>query len=287
MAKIRLKLSTRPRASGQCGFTLIELLVVIAIIAILAAMLLPALAKAKSEANATKCVNNLKQLQLGAIMYKNDNKDYLLPNSPYTGPSGMGTSDGSAATSWVDSTTLGEEGMDDETGNTNVAIYSTSLLSSYLANSDGVYRCPADTVPSKNGTRLRTYSMNGQMGAVYYGNWNDDSPALEYKKDSDITHPAPVNAFVFCEENMYSIQDGYLQIDSHTGNFPDAPAAAYHDNGCTFSFADGHALLHRWQTTILLNNKVGHDPSSPLGAKNPDWIWFTEHATADPDSTIF
>jgi prepilin-type N-terminal cleavage/methylation domain-containing protein/prepilin-type processing-associated H-X9-DG protein len=278
----RFTLSQPPRGR-RCGFTLIELLVVIAIIAILAAMLLPALAKAKSEANGTKCVNNLKQLQLGAIMYKNDNKDYLLPNSPYVGPPLAGT----PGTSWIDSTTVGEEGMDSEVGNTNLLIYSTGLLAQYLAGSSGVYRCPADILPSKNGVRLRTYSMNGQMGGVYFGGWNDDSPALVYNKDSDITHPAAVDAFVFCEENMYSIQDGYLQIDSHTGTFPDAPAAAYHNNGCAFSFADGHAQIHKWQTTTLLNNTVGHNPRVLYGTLNVDWIWFSQHAAADPGSTFF
>jgi prepilin-type N-terminal cleavage/methylation domain-containing protein/prepilin-type processing-associated H-X9-DG protein len=263
------------------GFTLIELLVVIAIIAILAAMLLPALARAKSQAMDMKCVSNLKQLQLGAALYKNDNKDYLVPNSPYVGFMGAGL----PGTSWIESTTVGEEDMDNSIGNTNVAMYKVGLLVPYIANQPGVFKCPRDTVPSKNGQRLRSYSMNGQMGAVYMApaHFNDDSPALQYSKDSDISHPAPVDAFVFTEESCYSIQDGYLEIDSHGSTFPDVPAA-YHDNGGDYSFADGHVQIHKWRTKVLLT-KTQHSVSG--GKDNVDWVWFSTHATADPASTQY
>jgi prepilin-type N-terminal cleavage/methylation domain-containing protein/prepilin-type processing-associated H-X9-DG protein len=265
------------------GFTLIELLVVIAIIAILAALLLPALARAKASSLNAKCASNLKELQVGAAMYKGDNKDYLLPNSPFSGYSGAGA----PGTSWIDSTAVGAEGPGDETGNTNIAIYSTGLLAPYVANAQGVYKCPADTVPSANGDRLRSYSMNGQMGAVYMAaaKFNDDSPALQYSKESDITHPAPSDAFVFTEENMYSINDGYLVMDTHGGTFPDVPAA-YHNNGGVYSFADGHAQYQKWHTASLKNAK-GHDPQVPGGKNNVDWLWVAQHAAADPDSILF
>jgi prepilin-type N-terminal cleavage/methylation domain-containing protein/prepilin-type processing-associated H-X9-DG protein len=276
------KLAKDEIAEAGKAFTLIELLVVIAIIAILAAMLLPALARAKAAANGTKCINNLKQCQLAAAEYKTDNNSYLVPNSPYDGYSGAGTSN----TSWIDSAQGTESFPGASSGNTNLALYTVGLLAPYIANQVGVYKCPADQVPSANGQRLRTYSMNGQMGAVYMARakFNDDAPALQYSKDSDITHPAPSDAFVFCEENMYTINDGYLEIDTHGGTYPDAPAAAYHNNGIGISFADGHALIHKWQTRVLLNAKGS---SIDATKNNADWIWFSQHAAADADSTFY
>jgi len=263
------------------AFTLIELLVVIAIIAILAAMLLPALARAKMAAWGTQCINNLKECQLAAAEYKNDNNSYLVPNSPYDGYADAGASN----TSWIDSKDGDESYPGALPGNTNLALYTSGLLAPYVANQIGIYKCPADQIPSANGQRLRTYSMNGQMGAVYMAaaRFNDDSPALQYSKDSDITRPSPADAFVFCEENRYTINDGYLEIDSHEGGFPDVPGA-YHNNAMGVSFADGHAQIHKWQTTLLLNAK-GHSVTG--GKVNVDWIWFSQHAAADPDSTYF
>ena len=275
------KTATEPHA-GRQAFTLIELLVVIAIIAILAAMLLPALSRAKMAAWGAEDLNNLKQCQVAGTMYKSDNNNYLLPNSPFNGFPGAG----SPGLSWVDSKN-GDEDMNFATGNTNLAFYTSGLLAPYIANQVGVFKCPADRIPSKNGQRVRTYSMNGQMGAVYMKMYafNDDPPAIQYSKDSDITHPAPANTFVFCDENMYSIQDGFLQIDSHGGGFPDVPAA-YHNNGCGFSFADGHSQIRKWQTTTLLK-ATGHNPAVVGGKNNVDWIWFTTHAAADPGSTLY
>lgn len=265
------------------GFTLIELLVVIAIIAILAAMLLPALARAKTQAWQTQCISNLKQCQLAAAMYKGDNNGYLVPNSPYTGYNDAGA----ASNAWVDSYTSYESYPTAYAGNTNILLYKTGLLAPYVAQQVGVYKCPADIIPSPNGQRLRSYSMNGQMGAVYMAKmgFNDDPPALQYSKESDIIHPAPSDAFVFCDESLYTINDGFLEVDSHGASFPDVPGS-YHNNGLGVSFADGHAQVHKWLTQTLANAKSA-DPQVPGGPSNKDWIWFAQHSAADPGSNNY
>ena len=261
---------------GNAAFTLIELLVVIAIIAILAAMLLPALAAAKMRAWSVKSVSNLKQLQLGAAMYSNDNNGYLLPNAPY----GQSLGGGKA---WIDVTTMTYvEGIGNQEGNTNILLYTDALLAPYLGNQIGVYKSPADVVPSANGQRLRSYSMNGQMGCVYIKKTiNYDSPAVQYVKETDIKQPVPSDAFVFCEENPRTINDGYLQIASQpsAAGFPDVPGA-YLGRGCAFSFADGSAQAHKWVTAVLVN-AIGPDPYLTGGNQNPDWLWFSQHAAAN------
>ena len=263
---------------SRTAFTLIELLVVIAIIAILAAMLLPALAAAKMRAYAIKSVSNIRQLQLGAMMYANDNNGFLLPNAPY-GHNLTGSK------AWVDVSTMAyvESWNTITEGNINTALYTDGLLAPYLANQLGVYKSPADTMPSPNGQRIRSYSMNGQMGCVYLKSipFNLDAPAIQYVKESDITRPVPSDAFVFCEESPYTINDGYLQIASQafTPGFPDVPAA-YLGGGCAFSFADGHAEVHKWVTSVLINAK-GEFPSLVGGQYNADWVWFSQHATSN------
>jgi prepilin-type processing-associated H-X9-DG protein len=78
---------------------------------------------------------------------------------------------------------------------------------------------------------------------------------------------------------MWSINDGFLEVDSIDGSFPDVPAAAYHNNSLALSFADGHAQIHKWQTFTLLNAK-GSDPQVAGGTQNVDWIWFSQHSAA-------
>jgi len=270
----------KARAS-RAGFTLIELLVVIAIIAILAAILLPALAAAKSRAYGIQCVSNVRQLQLGWNTYANDNDDAVMPNSPLSAP-GVSWCGGEAE-SWA--------GND---ANTNVMLYQTNLMAAYMTAQLSVYKCPADIIPSANGDRIRSYSMQGQVGSTR----QFQSYAKIYFKVSALAQcPGTSDTIIFLEESMSSMNDGWLQINNAFGatagtyagqaTFPDVPGS-YHKWGCGMSFADGHSELHKWMTPILkiptvkdnkgVNNggNIFAGPVPPANA-NADWLWFTSH----------
>ena len=264
--------------AGSLGFTLIELLVVIAIIAILAAMLLPALAKAKSRAQVIQCVNSLKQLQTGWVVYTGDfNTDHAMPNSPL-----------GAGNSWVGGA---QELWTAADANTNVQYYETNLMAPYEGGQLGVYRCPADNVDSDNGQRIRTYSMQAQVGTSFnYG----QIYAKSYLKLTDITiNPGPSDLIIFLEESMWTLQDGYLQVNTaygatpgtYTGSagFPDLPGS-YHKWGTGVSFADGHSEIHKWQDSALKLQVIkyqtltsGITVGNPTGPSAGDWYWFVTH----------
>jgi len=181
----------------------------------------------------------------------------------------------------------GAENWANAPANTNPLYYtnSKSLMWPYVNHNLSVFRCPGDVVPSANGTRIRSYSMNGAMLGGLQGNL---TPLISYNpgwrvyiKGSDLVRPTPANAFVFADESMLTLNDGYLQIGLNSPSFPDVPAC-YLEGGCGFSFADGHGEIHRWQTSVLLipvrQGVTGTQLSA--GANNADWIWFTQHASS-------
>jgi prepilin-type N-terminal cleavage/methylation domain-containing protein/prepilin-type processing-associated H-X9-DG protein len=260
-------------AGDRKGFTLIELLVVIAIIAILAAMLLPALSKAKIKALTTQCVNNKKQMQVAAMMYTHDNNDYLTPNAPV----GTGTPEawcnGNMTESWQSSN-----------ANTNPAAYMNNSLAPYVGNNLKVYKCPGDNLPSDNGDRIRSVSMNGMMGTTT--DYNSGLWEIYYKS-SDLVHLPPAKAWVFCDESMRSLNDGYMQMNLNNPDYPDIPAN-YHGGNNGFSFVDGHVEPKKWKwaggpNAGLLNcpyarySVGGHWGSSP---QDVDYLWLKERSSA-------
>jgi prepilin-type N-terminal cleavage/methylation domain-containing protein/prepilin-type processing-associated H-X9-DG protein len=227
------------------AFTLIELLVVIAIIAILAAMLLPALARAKAKAQSIYCSNNLKQLQHAWLMYTHDNND-ALPLDIEQQP-GLGA--------WPSHSILGSWVIGNAQSDTNVD--TRGLLFGYV-RSPGVYRCPTDksTVAGyPNLLRTRSFSMNWWLNGWGFDGIENPNKYIEDKtKYSQILSPPPTDVFVFIDENEQSIGDGMFLVlndslnDSYglANQWANQPSDR-HNQGCNLSFADGHAEHWKWK----------------------------------------
>ena len=224
-------------STALAAFTLIELLVVIAIIAILAALMLPALSKAKARALTIVCLGNLKQLETAWHLYANDNGDRLVLNWP------------GAPTDWVDGDVHVMPGA------TNEMDIKSGLLFPYN-NSLGIYRCPAAVSSIPDGLKndpsfagkilVRNYSISGRMGGGPATDWILGSSFPQFKKMGEIRKPNPESALVFVDESINAVDDGFLatKLSAMWGNAP----TARHSHGGTFSFADGHVERWGWRT---------------------------------------
>jgi len=291
------------RLPSRCrAFTLIELLVVIAIIAILAAMLMPVLSRAKGRAQGAACLNQGKQMMTGMLLYTTDNNEYYPPN-PDDGNTlpGFNWCGGSAGV-----------GQPDEFNPDILQDPARSLLISYLGGNVSIFRCPADKRDGKyQGTNptfigqivpaARTFSMNQAVGTIdpgfdstgsshsgspymsVNGPWLDgthmhrrDSPWHTFAKVTDIRPPGPSSLWVLVDEDVKGLNDAAFGFSMAGPEWIDAPGS-YHDSGCGFAFADGHSETHRWVNSAekIASSGTLTDPSDVQ-----DWNWMMQRTSA-------
>lgn len=269
------------RRSRCFAFTLIELLVVIAIIAILAAMLLPALGKAKEKAMGISCLSNMKQLQLVWQLYADDSDSKCALNS--TGQAAnapVGEPGGQA--SWVAGVLSMGANNPDNTNSAKLigAAYQPHGSIGGYTRSPGIYRCPGDkTADVASGQlRVRSVSMNGYVGpngaaGTISANIASQTTYETYKKVTDFRKLKPVDAIVFWDERRDKINDGFFWIrtDSEIRDLP----GIYHNKSTSFSYADGHAALYKWKDGRFI---ALTGDATDWGS--PDFKWLQDHATA-------
>jgi prepilin-type N-terminal cleavage/methylation domain-containing protein/prepilin-type processing-associated H-X9-DG protein len=302
--------SVNPRRAriNEPGFTLIELLVVIAIIAILAAMLLPALSKAKAKAQQIQCMNNAKQLALAFQQYTVDMNDLYAPNPD----------DGTTLPGYIWCAGQAGIGGGDEFDPDMMKDPTRTLVAPYIANNVAIFHCPADTrtgtydgagyypnspLKGQKVSAARSVSMSQAVGTVdqswasggshagppnrptngpwltgsHGGNNATTGPYATFGETTGFRAGAsPSKIFMQADESIYSINDAGLASSCNPSamNFIDYPSSA-HNGGCGFSFCDGHAEIHKWKgNAVVLKSAATGQKAASSPMDKVDWWWF-------------
>jgi prepilin-type N-terminal cleavage/methylation domain-containing protein/prepilin-type processing-associated H-X9-DG protein len=269
-----------PRSvSGAEAFTLIELLVVIAIIAILAAMLLPSLAKAKAEAMRIQCVNLQKQLIVTWNMYAGDNREALVLN-------GAGQPRPTGPYLWVQGDNHGSPAA--FTDPQYLISPRLALFAPYLPSAH-IYKCPADHATQRVGAadlpQIRSYALNCYVGTIPA---NSDQPIQidgtyrVYLKTAAIASDMPAQRFVFIDVNPASICTPAFGVDMRADTWVHYPSSLHRGMG-VLAFADGHAESHKWlDPKTRKSNRAGgpHIPHYDPSPRNQDLTWIRERTTS-------
>lgn len=287
------------------GFTLIELLVVISIIAILAAMLMPVLSRARQKAQGSQCLSNGKQMMLAMTIYGSENNDFFPPN-PDDGNTDPGYNWCSGAAGI---------GQSQEFDPDVIANPSLSLLIQYLGGNINLFRCPADIrqgLYQGTNTALighivpaaRTFSMSQSVGTVdpcydemergespsndhcgvpnlpVNGPWLNgqrtnirNNPWATYGKFSQVLSPGPSMLWVLVDENPAGLNDAAFAFQMMQPSWLDAPGS-YHNGACGFAFADGHSEIHKWLNI----------PQPAADANQSDWSWMAQRTSVNVGS---
>ncbi|HEV2695085.1 MAG TPA: prepilin-type N-terminal cleavage/methylation domain-containing protein [Verrucomicrobiae bacterium] len=232
------------------GFTLIELLVVIAIIAILTALLMPALAAAKARAKAIGCTGNMHQLALAWRMYADDNNGTLVMNAPQPG-------NGSSWVTWSSGTNA-----------TQATGIRQGSLFAYVAN-PAAYACPGDPPPTNGPSRL-SCSMNGWMGSRTMS--LTEQSYRTFVREAEIANLGASQFWVISDEDTSTLNDGFFKVTMDDSQPFTSFPGIQHQHGSGMNFADGHALIFKLRDP-------GSVPGRTISSTNPDWLLFKQMTT--------